>query len=191
MSKIWTFIILISIVFAVLTGNSGKVLDYITKASYNSIENIMTLTGTLCFWTGIFNVVKNTSIIDNMAKIIKPVIDKIFKKDEINDEIIKDISLNVTSNALGVGNAATVYGINAINNMQKINKNKEKLNDSMAVFVLLNTASIQIIPTTIISLRTMYGSKNPGSIILPVWIITIAALFVGILAIKILNRVIQ
>ena len=191
MSKIWSFIIIISIVFALFTGNADKVLQNITSASYNSIENIMTLAGTLCFWTGVFNIVKHTGIINKISRTINIVINKLLKKDEINDEIIEDVSLNITSNALGVGNAATAYGISAINKMQELNKNKEKPNDSMAMFILLNTASIQLIPTTIISLRIMYSSKNPGSIILPVWLVSISALFVGIMSIKILNKVMK
>lgn len=191
MSKIWSFIIIVSIIFAIITGNADKVLGYITNASYNSVENIITLTGTLCFWMGIFNVVKHTNIINKIANIIMPLINKLLKKDEINDEIIENVSLNITSNALGVGNAATAYSINAINKMQELNKNKEKPNDSMTMFILLNTASIQLIPTTIISLRIMYSSQNPGIIILPVWIVSITALFMGLISIKILNKVIK
>ena len=191
MSKIWSILIIISIIFALFTGNADKVLQYITNASYNSIENIMTLAGTLCFWMGVFNIVKHTEIINKIAKCMKLVINKLLNKDEINEEIMEDVSLNITSNALGVGNAATAYSISAINKMQKLNKNKEKPNDSMATFILLNTASIQLIPTTIISLRIMYSSKNPGGIILPVWIVSIAALFVGLISIKVLNKVMK
>lgn len=191
MSLIWSFMIMLAIVFTFFTGNADKLIEYVTKASTNSIENIMTLAGMLCFWTGIFNILKHTPVIDKLANFVKPIMSKLFKKTEVDDEIMQDVALNVTSNAIGVGNAATVFGISATKKMQSKNKNKEKANDSMTAFVLLNTASIQLIPTTIISLRAIYGSENPGEIILAVWVISVAALTAGIISIKILNKVIK
>lgn len=191
MSIIWSSMIMIAIIFTFVTGSSDSLIEHITKASSNSIENIMTLIGMLCFWTGIFNILKHTPLIDKIANFIKPITSKLLKKDEIDDEIMQDVALNVTSNAIGVGNAATVFGINATKKMQAKNKNKDKPNDSMTAFILLNTASIQLIPTTIISLRALYGSENPGNIILAVWIVTVAALFTGMVAIKILNKVVK
>ena len=191
MSVIWSIMIIISILFSVINGNSGILIEHVTKASANSIENIITLAGMLCFWTGIFNILKNTPLIDKLAGVIKPWVGKLFKCDEIDDEIMQDVALNVTSNAIGVGNAATVFGISATKKMQAKNKDKDKPNDSMTTFILLNTASIQIIPTTIISLRAMYGSENPGCIILAVWLVTILALVAGLLTIKLLNKVVK
>lgn len=162
MSIIWSFMIMLAIIFAFITGSADKLIEHITKASTNSIENIITLSGMLCFWTGIFNILKHTPLIDKLSNFVKPIISKLLKKDEINDEIMKDVALNITSNAIGVGNAATVFGINATKKMQEKNKNKKRPNDSMTTFILLNTASIQLVPTTIISLRAVYGSNNPG-----------------------------
>jgi len=191
MSIIWSFMIIISIVFTFFNGSADVLIEHITKASSSSIENVITLAGMLCFWTGVFNILKHTPLIERLANIVKPITSKLFKKDEIDDEIMQDVALNVTSNAIGVGNAATVFGINTTKKMQVKNKNKEKPNDSMTAFILLNTASIQLIPTTMISLRALYGSENPGEIILSVWIVSLAALVAGIISIKILNRVVK
>ena len=191
MSIIWSFMIMIAIVFAFATGSADLLIEHVTKASSNSIENIITLAGMLCFWTGIFNILKHTPLIEKLASFIKPITSKLFEKDEVDDEIMQDVALNVTSNAIGVGNAATVFGINATKKMQVKNQNKDKPNNSMTMFILLNTASIQLIPTTIISLRALYGSKNPGSIILAVWVVTVLALVAGLVSIKILNKVVK
>lgn len=191
MSIIWSFMIIIAVFFSFATGSADKLVENITKASTNSIENIITLAGMMCFWSGIFNILKNTLLVEKIANSIKPIIYKLFKRNEIDDEIMQDVALNITSNAIGIGNAATVFGINATKKMQVKNRNKDKANDSMTVFILLNTASIQLIPTTMISLRAIYGSKNPGEIILAVWIISIVALAFGIVSIKILNKVIK
>lgn len=92
--------------------------------------------------------------------------------------------MNMTANILGIGNASTPLGLKAMETLQKNNKDKEKLSDSMAMLIVLNTASLQIIPTTIIAIRVSLSSKNPTAIIVPVWIATICAAVAGITAVK-------
>lgn len=191
MSKIWSLMLIIVIIFTFVNGTADTLIEHITQASTNAIENVITLAGMMCFWTGIFNILKHTFLIEKLANFVKPIMSKLFKKDEVDEDIMQDVALNITSNAIGVGNAATVFGINATKKMQAKNKDKDKPNDSMTAFILLNTASIQLIPTTMISLRALYGSQKPGEIILSVWIVTITALIVGITAIKILNKVVK
>ena len=92
-----------------------------------------------------------------------------------NEKIQKEISMNMVANILGLGNAATPLGLKAMQSMQDENKNKDTLSNSMMVFMVLNTASIQIIPTTVIAIRNSLESKNPTSIVFPVWVVTILA----------------
>ena len=99
-------------------------------------------------------------------------------------EIQKEISLNVIANILGLGNAATPLGLKAMKSMQKKNPKKDTLTNSMITFIVLNTASLQIIPTTVIAIRSSMNSKNPTSIVFPVWIATICAAIAGITATK-------
>ena len=191
MSKIWSIMMVFSVIFAVITGNVGSIINNVTTGAMNAVENVFTFMGMLCFWSGVFNILKNTSLINKLSKIITPVTGKLFSKDEVDDEILESIALNVTADALGAGNAATIYSVDAIKKMQVKNNEKDKLNDSMGMFILLNTASIQIIPTTMISLRAVYGSENPLAIVVPVWIVTVFALTVGLFTMKILNKVIK
>ena len=102
-----------------------------------------------------------------------------------NNKVKKEISMNVVANMLGLGNAATPLGLKAMQTMQKENKNKDKLTDDMATFIILNTASLQIIPTTVIAIRMSLGSLEPTKIIFGVWVSTICALIVGIIVTKI------
>ena len=191
MSKIWSIMMVFSVIFAVITGNVGSIINNVTTGAMNAVENVFTFMGMLCFWSGVFNILKNTSLINKLSKIITPVTGKLFSKDEVDDEILESIALNVTADALGAGNAATIYSVDAIKKMQVKNNEKDKLNDSMGMFIMLNTASIQIIPTTMISLRAVYGSENPLAIVVPVWIVTVFALTVGLFTMKILNKVIK
>lgn len=191
MTKIWSSMIILSIVYAIFSGNAGIVVNSVTTGAMNSVENILAFMGMLCFWSGIFNILKHTNLITKLSNIILPITKKLFNNDEVDDEILQSVALNVTADALGAGNAATIYSVDAIQKMQKKNQKKDTLNDSMGMFVLLNTASIQIIPTTMISLRAVYGSENPLAIVIPVWIVTVVALITGLVSMKILNKVIR
>ena len=101
------------------------------------------------------------------------------------DEVKSEISMNIIANLLGLGNAATPLGLKSMKSLQKANKNKEELSNSMAIFIVLNTASIQLIPTTVIAIRSSLGSSNPSQIILPVWGVTILSAITSIVATKI------
>ena len=115
------------------------------------------------------NIVKNTSLIDRINFFVNPIIKFLFKDIDKNTNCYKNISMNITSNLLGLGNSATPCGLKAIEDMQKENKLKNKLSNNQILFILINTASIQIIPTTIMSIRASLESKNPSVIITSVW----------------------
>lgn len=130
----------------------------------------------------------NTSIIEKLTKFLKPLISFIFPEIKNNKKISKEISMNIIANILGLGNASTPLGLKAMESMQKENNDKSRLNDSMAMFILINTASLQIIPTTVISIRSSLGSQEPAKIIIAVWIATIAAFTTAIISGKILVK---
>lgn len=130
-------------------------------------------------------VASTTTLISKMASFLKPIMKFLFPDIEEDSKIFEEISMNVIANILGLGNAATPLGLRAMKSMQEENLNKKVLTDSMATFIVLNTASIQIIPTTVIAIRSSLGSTNPTGIIFPVWIATICAAIAGITATKI------
>lgn len=191
MSKIWSFMIIISIVVAFIWGNVSFIPDIIMNSSITATENIVKLIGMTCFWSGMFNILQKTSLINKLSMMITKCIKHLFKKEEVNDKALQNISLNMTCDMLGVGNAATVYGLKAIEELNKENDEKTRANDSIIMFVILNAASIQLIPTGMITLRAMYNSQNPVEIVPWVWLVTIVALIVGIISCKILNKVIK
>ena len=131
-------------------------------------------------------ILKNTRILGKIKKILRPLINKLFKNE--SEKAKELITLNVVSNMLGIGNAATPMGIKAMEELDKTNKSN-KLSTGMNIFVLLNTLSIQIMPTTIISIRASLGSENAGKIIIPVWIVSIITFIITIgLGLKIFKR---
>lgn len=188
MSTVWVLLLGISIVVSFLTGDPGKITSGIMDQSKTAVENLINLVGMMCFWNGLFNIFEKTSAIKKLSNLLNKITSRLFKKSEVNEKALEYMSMNITTNVLGVGNASTINGIKSIEELQKINKDKEKPNDTMTTFILLNTASIQLIPTNMIALRAMYGSKNAASILVPVWIVTVCALFAGIISIKLLNK---
>ena len=185
---IWPLFFIISIIFAFLSGNIQNLNNAIFDGANSAIETTLTLLGSLCLWNGIMNIAMKTSFVKKTSKIIKPIIKFLFPEVENDEKIYKEISMNVIANILGLGNAATPLGLKAIKSMQERNKNKKELSNSMIMLIVLNTASLQIIPTTVIAIRNSLESKNPTKIIIPVWIATISAAITGIFITKLLIK---
>lgn len=181
---VWPIFIIISFSFAIFSGNLEKLNSSIFESTSDAINLSISLLGTICLWSGIMKIASNTSVIEKLTKILKPVIKLLFPQLKNNNEIQKEVSMNIIANILGLGNAATPLGLKAMKSMQKENKKKDTLTDSMMMFLILNTASIQIIPTTVIAIRSSLGSNSPTQIIVPVWIATIIAAITGILITK-------
>ena len=140
-------------------------------ASSKSIELIFTMIPIMCLWLGIMNIAKKSELLDKLAKLITPILKVIFPEIPKNSPCFSYISINIIMNMLGVGNAATPFGLKAMESLQELNKNKDTASRSMITFIILNTAAVTIIPTTIISLRVLNKSINPMSIV-PYIIIT-------------------
>lgn len=172
---VWPIFIIISFSFAIFSGNLEKLNSSIFESTNDAINLTLNLLGTICLWNGIMQIASSTSVIEKLTKFLKPVIKFLFPELKNNSKIQKEISMNMIANILGLGNAATPLGLKAMKSMQKENTKKDTLTDSMMMFIVLNTASIQIIPTTVIAIRNSLGSNSPTSIVFPVWIATIAA----------------
>lgn len=185
---IWPLFIIISLIYAICFGKVNEVNLAIFDSVENAVQISIKLLGTICLWNGIIKIATNTTLIDRLKKILKPLLKFLFPDIEEADKAYGEISMNIVANILGLGNAATPLGLNAMKSMQKRNKEKQKLSNSMAMFILINTASIQIIPTTVIAIRTSLGSKNPTGMILAVWIATIGAATSAIIMAKILMK---
>lgn len=173
LNLVWPIFIIISIIYACLFGTLPKVNDSIFDTIESTMSLLFTLAGTMCFWSGIMNVLEKTDFFLKMRKKISKVIKIIFRDIENDSKESEFIPLNILSNLLGLGNAATPMGIKAMDAMDEKNKNKNYMTKDMMMFILINTASIQIIPTTVIAIRASLGSKNPSGMIFHIWIVSI------------------
>ena len=187
---IWPIFIIISYIYATFSGRLENVNNAIFEYTKTAVELTITLLGTMCLWNGLMEIASNTKLINRINKVLSPLVNFLFSENKNNKKIHEEISMNIVANMLGLGNAATPLGLKAMKSMQENNKNKERLTDDMATFIILNTASIQIIPTTVISIRMSLGSIQPTKIIFAVWFSTICAAIVGIVVTKICIKLI-
>ena len=185
---VWPIFIILSFSFAIFTGNLENLNNSIFDSTNSAISLSIDLLGSMCLWSEIMKIASKTSLIENLTKLLAPILNLLFPDLKRNKKIKKEISMNVTANILGLGNAATPLGLKAMKSMQEENRNKDTLSDSMFMFIVLNTASIQLIPTTVIAIRNSLGSQNPTSIVFPTWISTIISALVGIFVAKIVIR---
>lgn len=186
---LWPIFIIISVIYGFLTGKIEQINNSIFTSVDDAVKLTITFFGTICMWNGIIKIASKTSIIEKLTKMLNPLMKFLFPEIQKNDPVHKEISMNVVANMLGLGNAATPLGLKAMKSMQKQNKTKDTLSNSMAMLIVLNTASLQIIPTTVIAIRNSLGSQNPSGIIIPVWIATISAAIAAVCATKIFIKI--
>ena len=174
MNKIWLFMMLISIGVLIFV-DPGATLDAMIGASTSALELCIELCAVYAVWLGLLEVVDVSGLGQKLARLLRPLIKKLFRVD--NEEIQKMIALNMSANMLGLGNAATPMGIKA---MQALDDGSGKANFSMIMLIVVNATSIQLLPSTVISLRSNAGSADAADIILPTLLSTIVTTGLGI-----------
>ena len=147
LNKLWPGFIIISFIYAVFKFNMNELNNAIFESCKQTVEMILSFIGVMCMWNGVMEIIKETTLINKITKFLFPDIKR-------ENKAYKEISMNIVANLLGLGNAATPLGLKAIKTLQEENSNKEELSDSMIMFIVLNTISIQLIPTTVIAIRS-------------------------------------
>ena len=185
---LWPTFIIISIIYAIINGRLLEINTTIFDSTKSAVELTIVMMGTITLWNGIMEIASNTSIALFLKKCLNPITKKIFPDIKNNSDAYNEVTMNIIANILGLGNAATPLGLKAMQSMQKENSKKNRLTNSMGLFIVLNTASIQIIPTTVIAIRNSLGSKNSSIMIIPIWIATVFSAVCAITASKILMK---
>lgn len=180
---------IIGIIYSLITGNTS-ITNEMLLASNKGIELILSLIPVICLWLGIMNIAKKSGLLDKLAHILTPILKIIFPEIPKDSPCFTYIGTNIIMNMLGLGNAATPFGLKAIKEMQTFNNKKDTASRSMITLLVLNTASVTIIPTTIISLRMLYGSITPESIIPYIIITSTLSCMIGLIIDRILYWVI-
>lgn len=188
LNLIWGSMILLSLAVSLFTGQLEQTAAAAVTGAGSGVETCFSLLGILCLWSGLSKIGERAGLIQFMSRLLQPVLKILFPKLEQTNPARGSIVMNMVANFLGMGNAATPLGIKAMQDLSRLNRNRSAASNEMCMLVVINTASIQLLPTTLISLRQAYGSSAPGEIIVPVWIVSICALFVGVSVAKLLER---
>lgn len=174
-AKIWGGIIIISVITGFFTGNIAEVASAATEGAVNGVSFCVNLIAIMGFWGGIMHIAESAGFTAKLEKILNPLLNRMFGG--VSPVCRQNIVKNVAANILGLGNAATPYGIKAVSEMKK----GITATNAAIRFIVLNTASIQLIPTTLISMRAAVGSDAAAKIIVPIWITSAIALLSGLL----------
>lgn len=188
MNYVWPVLILFSFVASIITGNVGQLSNAVIQGGQNAVELLLRLVAMLCLWGGIMEIAQQSGITAAVSKLMRPVLKLIFPRLRNEKYALEAISMNITANVLGLGNAATPLGLEAMRRLQLINEDTETASNEMIVFVVMNTAAMHIIPTTVATMRGQYGSKSPMEI-MPASILTsFCALTVAVVCAKLGNK---
>lgn len=184
MAWIWGCLVLFSTAFGIISGNTSQLNTAVLSGAKAAVELCIGIGGVTCLWTGVMEIFERTGIMAKMAKLLRPIISRIFP-DEISETASRAVSANISANLLGLGNAATPLGIAAAQQLSE----GSTAGNNLCMLVVLNTASIQLIPTTAAALCSAYGSKAPFDIIPAVWLSSILSVTAGIMAAKLLGKI--
>ncbi len=189
MKAILIIIPLISLIFAVINGNVGEMSSAILDRSGEAVTLAISLCGIMCFWCGLMRVSEAAGIVEKAARLLSPLISLLFGGLKKGGKAAQLIAMNLAANMLGLGNATTPLGINAMHAIADETGADGIADDNMIMLAVLNTASLQIIPTTAAALRSANGAENPMEILPCVWIVSVYAAAIAVTAAKIMGRI--
>lgn len=181
--------ILLSLVFSAAHGQISELSNNILTASEGAVKLTLTLLGSMAFWGGVMRIAEKSGFTKKLAVLFRPILRKLFAGIAVDGKAFNSIVMNITANIIGMGNAATPLGIKAIKELAKEEGATDYATRNIISFVVINTASIQLIPTTIATLRAAHGSSVPMEILPSVIVTSCVALFVGLTLVFILDGV--
>ncbi len=179
-SYIWAVFIIVGVLYSIISGNSNITNSFLISGS-KCINMILSMIPLMCLWLGTMRIAEESGLLDIISKKLSKVVRFIFPEIPKDDKAIGYISSNIVMNMLGLGNAATPFGLKAMSELKRLNNNSSVASRSMITFLVINTSSVTIIPTTVISLRLASGSINPSEIISVTIVTTFLSTFIALL----------
>ncbi|EYE89753.1 spore maturation protein [Fervidicella metallireducens AeB] len=187
---IWFFMIVVGIVTLMIKGDIQNMMIIMSESAEKSMELLIALSGIMAVWSGMMRLCEKSGMVDLAAKLLSLPMRILFPGlDKKNKKALGSIIMNLATNMMGLSNAATPFGIKAMNELQSINPQKDRASDYMVTFLIVNATCVQFLPTTVISIRAGLKSSNPSDIIVPTIIATTAALISGLISNLLLRKI--
>ena len=186
MSMLWTGMVAAAILCGLATGRGPEVAAAAMEGARAAVDLCLSIAGMLCLWSGVMEVMRRSGLSGQLSRLLRPVLGRLFPEAAGDQRIMDSISANVSANLLGLGNAATPLGIEAAKGLAK--KSPGRASDGLCMLIVCDTASIQLIPTTVAAVRAAEGCAAPFDILPAVWLASGLSVCAGILACKLLSR---
>ena len=187
--KIWAFFIIVGVLFSILTNNLSNLNEEILNSSKVSLNMVFEIFPIMALWLGVMNIAKESGLLNKISSFFSPFLAKLFPDIPKNHESIGYITSNIIINVFGLGSAATPFGLKAMKSLQELNNKKDTASKSMITFLVINTAGVTLVPTTIIALRMLYKSASPTEIVLPCIVATVVSSICAIIFDKIIYTI--
>jgi spore maturation protein A len=188
LNYIWFGLMAVALIFAMINGTGGAVAKASIDSAKTAVEIAIGLIGIMTLWLGIMRIAERAGLIQLIARAVRPITRLIFPEVPPDHPAIGAMIMNIAANFLGLSNAATPFGIKAMEELQTLNDDKETASNPMVTFMVLNTAGLQLIPTTIIGVLVAAGSKMPTAVIAPTLVSTFCGATAAVITAKILQR---
>lgn len=187
MGAVWLAMLILSVAAAVGTGRLGVLTPAALAGAQSAIALCISIAGALCLWSGVAKVMERAGLTEKLGRLMRPLLSRLFPQASRDPLALGYLTANVSANLLGLGNAATPMGIAAVKRMQCAAKTAEAT-DEMCLLIVMNTASIQLLPTTVASVRASLGAQTPFDILPAVWLTSLCSVSAGILAARLLRK---
>ncbi|RAP34999.1 MULTISPECIES: nucleoside recognition domain-containing protein [Legionella] len=184
LNAIWLGMILLSVCVAVIQGRVDQLVNAVTDSAKLGFEIAIGLTGIMALWLGIMNIATESGLVNRLARLLKPVMKPVFPEVPVDDPAMGAMVMNIAANMLGLGNAATPFGLKAMKELQRLNEHAQEASNAMCTFLAINTSSVQLIPATAIAFLAANGALHPSSVIVSSLLATTCSTIVGIVAVK-------
>ena len=189
MNYVFPILLILSFISAIATGKVDELSQSVISGAEDAVSLLLRLVSMLCLWGGIMEIGDRAGLTKLFSKIMYPVVSLIFPRLRKEKYVLEAISMNITANILGLGNAATPLGLEAMRRLQSVNRDTAYASDEMVVFVVMNTAAMHIIPTTVATMRGQYASRDPMEIMPAAFLTSFCALAVAVTVAKIGNKI--
>jgi spore maturation protein A len=188
MKWIWSGMIVLSVVTAAATGRMNALSQAAVGGAADAVSLFLLLLGTMCLWNGLMEIAQSAGITRAAARLIAPMVRRLFPDLAPESEGAQAVTMNLTANFLGLGNAATPFGLRAMKYMDETPHEKGTATDSMAMFIVMNTASVQLVPATLAAVRIKCGSAAPFDILPCIWLSSAVTLAAGIICARLMSH---
>lgn len=188
MSWIFTIIVLLSVIGAIITGSGAELAAAIPKGAQAGITLVISMAGSICLWTGIGKLMENAGMTVALSRLLSPLLHRVFPSSKEDKHLAGSLGVNICANFLGLGNAATPMGIQATQRFA-LHSKAGIASDEMCRLIVLNTASIQLIPATVAAVRSSFGCTSPFDILPAVWVTSLCSASAGLIAAWLMGKV--